>query len=180
MRIESDTQRERYNAAFTLKEFYSTPHRRRNMERRHFIALSSIIIPFCSGCTAFNSGATTESPPGTSISNTKPGQVDNHRITAVTAVSHEVIRRHTENRDEWVVRITLEIKPQDTDRATVYPIGVHFIFLNDDGDEIYQEFKTVEANTGGTPRTVTLSGIFRPTEATADSFDRYRIDLVHP
>lgn len=122
----------------------------------------------------------TATPTATSTPDaSKPGRVDNHRITAVEALSHEAVRRSTEDGVEWVVRVTLRLKPQDEASVTVYPIGIFFIFFDADGTKLYREYRQVSANTCETARTETVSTVFRPDEAGADTFARYRIDLVH-
>lgn len=164
------------------------------MKRRRVLA-SSVALLSLTGCvTGAPSGQPTETPSSTSRETTrpspattvtpspepsKPGRVDNHRITAVEAISHDTVRRSTDNGVEWVVTVTLRLKPQDDASVTVYPIGIFFIFFDADGDKLYREYRQVSANTGVTARTETVSTVFRSDRAGADTFDHYRIDLVH-
>lgn len=149
------------------------------MKRRRLLTHILGIVPIFSGCTSFESRFQTETPPRTSTVDTKYGSVDNHRITAVEALSHTAVRRSTEEGHEWNVRVKLQLKPQDTEAVTAYSIGVVFIFFDADDRVLYRESEQVPANTGSTPRTVTLSRVFRPSKASTDTFHRYRIDLVH-
>lgn len=154
------------------------------MWRRTFLTLIGGGFVPLSGCLSTPSNRVTSGNTSTmsqplSAGDAKSGTVDNHRITAVEAISHKAVRRTTADGDTWVVTVTLRLKPQDEETVTVYPIGVFFVFFDADGQNIFQVYKTVSANTGSTPTTVSLSATFRPTEASADTFHRYRIDLVH-
>lgn len=152
------------------------------MKRRRFLVASVGTAPLLTGCyTAPTSTASrTETTRTTATSAlTKPGTVDNHRTTAVEALSHEAVRRSTDDGHDWVLRVTLRLEPQNTETATAYPIGVFLVFFDADGRVLYREHRQVPANTGSTPRTVTLSTVFRPSEAATDTFGSYRIDLVH-
>lgn len=154
------------------------------VRRRAFLSLVGIQSALLSGCLSPSESAATPSPsPTTARTATqvveKPGTVDNHRITAVEPITHEAVRRSTNDGHKWVVTVTLRLKPQDPEIVTVYPIGVFFIFFDTEGEKIYRVYQTVPANTGTTSRTVDLSAEFRPSEAVADTFHRYRIDLVH-
>lgn len=160
------------------------------MQRRRFLVGTGAVL-LLAGCTSVVTRPSTETPPAasspsptatTSVTSTpeqKAGAVDNYRTTAVEALSHEAVRRSTDDGHEWGVWVTLRVTPQDTETATVYPIGVFFIFLDAEGDKLYRTYKSVSANTGASSRTVTLSAVFRPSEAPADTFDSYQIDLVH-
>jgi hypothetical protein len=119
-------------------------------------------------------------PTATSAPETKPGTVANHRTTAVEAVSHDAVRQSTDDGHRWVVRAVLGVKPQDPDVATPFPIGVFFVFFDDGGEKLYRAYETVPTNTTSNAYTTTLSTTFRPSEASADTFARYRIELVHP
>lgn len=145
------------------------------MRRRTFIALLGSESIFLTGCTSIGEPQT---PTTTSVPE-KPGSVDNHRITAVETISHEPVRRTADEGPEWVVKVTLRLKPKDPETVTPVPIGVFFIFFDAEGEKIYRVHKQVPANTGESPQTVTLAAPFEPTEADSDSFHSYRIDLVH-
>jgi hypothetical protein len=161
------------------------------VKRRRFLAGTGVVLPSVAGCTSVVTRSPTETPSGaaspsptataspTPTPETKSGTVDNHRTTAVEALSHGAVRRSTGGGHEWVVRVTLRVEPQDTESATAYPIGVFFLFFDAGGDRLYRAYENVPANTGASSRTVTLSAVFRPSEASTGTFDSYRIDIVH-
>lgn len=156
----------------------------KTVRRRAFLSLVGIQSALLSGCLSpTNSATTTSRSPTIARTSTqiveKPGSVDNHRITAVEPIAHDAVRRSTTDGHKWVVTITLRLKPQNPEKVTVYPIGVFFIFFDTGGEKIYRRYETVPANTGTTPRTVHRSAEFRPSVAPADTFHRYRIELVH-
>lgn len=129
---------------------------------------------------ATRSRTATGSPKPTDTSAPVPsGSVDNHRTTAVEAVSHDAVQRTTDDGREWVVTVTLSLIPQDPETITVFPIGMFVYFFDEDDRELARVYETVPANTGDTPRTVTRSVPFDPSDPSVDSFARYRIDLVH-
>jgi len=153
------------------------------MKRRRFLADTAAVLPSVAGCASVVNRSSTETPSATSsptattsvtpTPETKPGTVDNHRTTAVEALSHEAVRRSTDDGHEWIVWVTLRVEPQDTETATAYPIGVFFLFFDAEGDELYRAYESVPANTGASSRTVTLSAVFRLSEASTDTFDSY-------
>lgn len=144
------------------------------------------MLSFVAGCASVVTRPSNQDPSPIETSSVspapdgKPGTVDNHRTTAVEAISHDAVRRSIDDGHQWVVRAVLSVEPQDPDVATPFPIGVFFIFFDDDDGRLYREYETLPANTTTNAYTTTVSTAFRPSEASADTFARYRIDLVHP
>jgi hypothetical protein len=64
--------------------------------------------------------------------------------------------------------------------ATPFSIGVFFIVLDGENDKLYREYERVPANRTSNAYTTTVSTVFQPSEASAETFARYRIDLLHP
>jgi hypothetical protein len=142
------------------------------MRRRHILTLAAAGTGLLAGCTRSPStptpaGQQSASPTATT---TPSGDVDNHRITDATVVSHGANRRD----GRWVVTVTLDLKPVGD--ATPYPIGLFFYFFDAEGDELHEAYEQVPANTSGTTRTVTRSAEL---DTDLDAFARYRIDVVH-
>lgn len=146
------------------------------MKRRSFVALTAETVLWSTGCL---SGPNRQTGSESTHSDTKLGSVDNHRITAVEALSHDAIRRDDNGDHRWVVTVKLRLKPMYPKEVTPYPIGVFFLFFGDEGNQLLERFEVVKANTGRTPRTVAVEAEFEPTDAAAESFASYRIDLVH-
>lgn len=154
------------------------------MNRRRFVTAVAGGSAILAGCFSSSRGDTnqqqdtaqpnTDAPPTTTAPPDRTGIVENHRITAVEATAHDAVR-HADG--SWTVEVTLRVTPQGTE-TTAYPIGVFVSFLNG-GATVYETYQTVPANTGEASRMVTLSSRFDPGEASAETFDRYRIELVH-
>lgn len=155
------------------------------MKRREVLAGTGVMLTCVTGClsvvtqSANEDLSPTKTPPATRTPESKPGTVDNHRITAVEVISHDVVRQSTDDGHQWVVHAVLRVKPQDPEVATPFPIGVFFIFFDSENDKLYREYEKVPANTTSNAYTTTVSTAFRPAEASTDTFARYRIDLVH-
>lgn len=152
------------------------------MNRRTLLTQCSILGSALAGCVG---GSPANSPTGSPSSPerptpspahpSKPGSVDNARITDVEVGSHRISRSAGDD-PTWTVQVDLRLKPAD---GTPFPIGIFFGFLDAAGDTLDEIYKSVPANRGSTPRQVTVSATYDPDDAAAAAFARYRVDIVH-
>lgn len=148
------------------------------MNRRQVLAGIVGTVPVVAGCTAAGPSASPEATRTTTLPATKPGAVENHRTTAVEVLSHDAVRRATDDGHEWVLRVTLRLQPRNTETVTAYPIGIFFLVFDAAGEKRYREHKQLPANTATASRRVTVATGVRASTV-GGGFDRYRIDIVH-
>jgi hypothetical protein len=124
-------------------------------------------------------GSPTPTPTSPTPVPGRSGSVESY-ITEASVVSHDATLIETEDDRRWIVTARLQLDAQNPEVATPRPVGVFFVFLDAEGETLYEVHEQAPMNTGDGPDTATLSAPFEPSQAGQPTFHSYRIELVHP